>query len=69
VYDPIYLGKVPYNLERFTLDDDMIKTFDIVVILVNHSSIDWNKVVQNSKCLIDTQNVTKDINGQHIIRI
>lgn len=69
VYDPVYPGVLPLGVERFVLAPDSLKKFDVTLILVDHSNILWDFVIQHSNCVIDTRNVTSHSEAKHIIRI
>ena len=45
------------------LDYPQMKSYDAVVIATNHSSYQWKEVVKHSTLIIDTQNVTTNIEG------
>lgn len=68
VYDPLYPDEAA-GLQRFNFTPDALKSFDIVLILVDHSIIPWVEVARHSRRLIDTRNVMRDIKGDHILRI
>lgn len=42
---------------------------DCTVIITNHSSLDYQKVVKGSKVVLDTRNATKGIKSSNIIRL
>ncbi len=69
VYDPVYQGVIPHGVERFVLAPDSLAKFDVTLILVDHSNIPWDVVIQHSKCVIDTRNVTGHSEAKHIIHI
>jgi len=48
-------------LTSVTLNDDTLQAADCVVIVADHSSYDWDWVVENSRLVIDTRNATKDV--------
>ena len=52
------------DLTAETLEDQ-----DCVVIVTNHSALDYPKVVKSSKLIMDTRNALKGFNGSHIIRL
>ena len=47
----------------------MIRYYDASIIITNHSNIDYEILAKNSQQIIDTRNVFKDINKDHIIRL
>lgn len=50
-------GDPLYNQE---LTDDLIKSADCVVICTEHSGVDYNRVCQLSKVIVDTRNALKE---------
>jgi len=63
-------GEPLYNQD---LTDDLMKNSDCVVICTEHSDIDYNRVCEQSKLIVDTRNaLSPDIrNGSHakIVRL
>jgi UDP-N-acetyl-D-glucosamine dehydrogenase len=45
------------------LSKERLERADCVLILTNHSNVDYQMVVENSKVVIDTRNATKGISG------
>jgi nucleotide sugar dehydrogenase len=43
------------------LTDELLAECDLVVVLTDHAAIDFNRVVERSKCVLDTRNATKKI--------
>ena len=61
--DGINLKGVPFNKSPF-------KDSDCVVIVTDHSKVDYKFIAENSKLVIDTRNVLKNIrNKSNIVRI
>ncbi|WP_317987997.1 UDP binding domain-containing protein, partial [Hyalangium gracile] len=50
-----------YELTSVPLSPEMLGEYDAVVILTDHSCIDYAMVVQRSQCVIDTRNATKPV--------
>jgi len=70
VYDPIFRGELPFEeVGTFSLDPVTLQSFDLVMILVDHSGMDWEHVAQYSQCIIDTRNVIPRIPGKHVIHL
>ncbi len=44
-----------------SLDRDALQATDCVVITADHSSYDWEWVVENSRLVVDTRNATRDV--------
>lgn len=51
------------------LDYSSLKSFDCTVIATPHSIYDYAKIVRNSKLVFDARGVTRDIQGNNIIRL
>lgn len=49
------------KLESKTLDRDLLSEQDCVVIVTDHSQIDYELVVQHSRLVVDTRNATKRV--------
>lgn len=52
------------TLESVAYDDALLEEADAVVIVTDHSSYDWQHVVDHSKLVIDTRNALKSAAGQ-----
>ncbi|MEZ6189141.1 MAG: nucleotide sugar dehydrogenase, partial [Planctomycetota bacterium] len=54
-----------YSIDRksVSLDANTLSSYDLVVVVTDHSSMDWSQVVQHSKLLVDTRNATRDVRG------
>ncbi len=50
-------------------DYSMLKDYDCIVIVTNHSSYDYKKVVDYSKVVVDTRNATKGILSDKIVKL
>ena len=71
-HDPYvpFLDLKNFNLKSIDkLDNQKIKKFDICVIITNHSSIDYDIILKNSKLIVDTRNVYKGVKSLNIKRI
>jgi len=42
---------------------------DCTIIITDHSSIDYQKVVDKAKLVVDTRNATKGINNSKIFKL
>jgi UDP-N-acetyl-D-glucosamine dehydrogenase len=49
------------TLKSVDLSDDALSTADLVVIVTNHASIDYRRVVAKARRIYDTRNATKDV--------
>ena len=71
-HDPYvsFLNLKNFNLKSIDkLNNQKIKKFDICAIITNHSSIDYDIILKNSKLIVDTRNVYKGVKSQNIKRI
>lgn len=62
-HDP-YCPKFAWNggyVESLPIDKELLESMDAVVITTAHHSIDYQFVVDHSKLVIDSRNVTKDL--------
>ncbi len=44
-------------------------TYDCVVIVTNHSNIDYKGIAVDSQLIVDTRNALKGVKGKHIVRL
>ncbi len=47
---------------------DRLEQYDAVMIVTDHSSYDYPKIVRESQLVIDTRNATKGIRAENIVR-
>jgi UDP-N-acetyl-D-glucosamine dehydrogenase len=52
------------SMDSTAYSDDLLETADCVVIVTDHSSYDWQHVVDHSKLVVDTRHVTPPQNGR-----
>jgi UDP-N-acetyl-D-glucosamine dehydrogenase len=71
-YDPYF----PYfkvdgiDLKCVKFDKKILRSFDCVVVVADHSNVDYQFMAKNSKLIIDTRNALKDVkNRTNIVRI
>jgi UDP-N-acetyl-D-glucosamine dehydrogenase len=59
------------HLKSVVLDQNTLQSADCVVITTDHSSYDWEWIVQNSRLVMDTRNATKSVetNSTEILKI
>lgn len=70
-YDP-YIKAFNYKdevVESIDWTEDEIRSFDVVVILVNHSQVDYKELLQYAKIIYDTKNVYENIQTEKVIRL
>jgi len=71
-YDPYlpYLKIHGINLKGVPFNKDSFKDSDCVVIVADHSNIDYKFIAKNSKLVVDTRNVLKDVDDKsNIVRL
>jgi UDP-N-acetyl-D-glucosamine dehydrogenase len=71
-YDPL----VPYlklnhviNLRSIEPKVEILKAFDCAVIATDHSGVDYDFILRNSKLVFDTRNVYKGADGRKVVRL
>lgn len=70
-YDP-FINEYKYQGQKFcgldSLDSEMLKDYDLVVITTAHTNVDYDFVAANSKRIFDTKNAAKNVkNRENII--
>jgi UDP-N-acetyl-D-glucosamine dehydrogenase len=68
--DP-FVQKISINGTRLEAQPMLasVKAADCVVIVTDHSSIDYSAVVDNSKLIVDTRNALKGFRSEKIVRL
>jgi UDP-N-acetyl-D-glucosamine dehydrogenase len=51
------------------LTDDELKRADCVVIVTDHSGLDYQRVVNTAMLVVDTRNTTAGMGGTHVVRL
>jgi len=71
-FDP-YIPNFIFNDRKKTslndLNSDVIKKFDAVIILTDHSNVDYELIKNNANLILDTRNVFPLNNDNHIYRL
>lgn len=64
-------GGSTMHLESTELTDETLAATDCVLILTDHSAVDYQRVVDNAKLVVDTRNATKEVehNREKIVKI
>jgi UDP-N-acetyl-D-glucosamine dehydrogenase len=57
-----------YDLDMDNTQLDHIEQFDAVLIVTDHSTYDYQDIVNRAQLVIDTRNATKGINSEKIVR-
>jgi UDP-N-acetyl-D-glucosamine dehydrogenase len=71
-HDPLlpYLKMDNIDLKSVKLDIQTLKKADCVVIITDHSDVDYGLVAKNAKIVIDTRNTLKDVKDRkNIVRL
>jgi len=55
------MRKYDFDLRSSNLNEDFLKKMDAVVIVTDHSSYDYEWIVQHANCVLDTRNATKEV--------
>jgi UDP-N-acetyl-D-glucosamine dehydrogenase len=64
VYHDPFVPEVPLNghsLASITIDAAAVRDADCVVVATNHSSYDWNWIVEHARLIVDTRNATATV--------
>lgn len=70
-HDP-YVEKINLNnkiIFSSQLKKELIKKMDCIVIVTDHTCIDYKLIVKNARLIIDTRNALADFNSKKIIKI
>ncbi|HZK54064.1 MAG TPA: nucleotide sugar dehydrogenase [Desulfosporosinus sp.] len=71
-YDP-FITEYNYQGQKFsgleTINADMLKEYDLVLITTAHTKLDYDLVAANSKCIFDTKNATKNVKNRSNITL
>ena len=57
-----------YDLNMTCVPLDDLDQYDCVVIVTDHSSYDYKRIVSESKLVVDTRNATKGIKASNLVR-
>ncbi len=69
--DP-YVPVLSANGERLasrSLDDAVVREADCVIVVTDHSSVDYERVARHAKVVVDTRNALRNVAGDHIVRM
>ncbi len=69
-YDPIipYLNIGQIDLTSVKLSKDVLKKFDCVITATDHTDVNWNFVLNNSRLIFDVKNIYAKKDRKNIIR-
>jgi UDP-N-acetyl-D-glucosamine dehydrogenase len=52
------------------LTDQVLADADCVIVVAGHKSVDYNKVLQQARVVVDTVNATHGLSGSaHVMRV
>jgi len=70
-YDPLipYLKLNHVNLKSVDFNRKNLNAFDCVVIATDHSGVNYNFILEESRLIFDTRNVYKNISDKKIIKL
>lgn len=62
-YDPLfpYLDIHDINLKCAKFTKEIFKSADCVVIVTDHTKVDYDLIAENSKLIVDTRNILKNV--------
>ena len=57
------------RLASRSLDAELLKSADCVLVVTDHSSVDYGFVAEHASVIVDTRNALKNCSGEHIHRL
>ncbi len=57
-----------YDLQMSNTPLENLQQYDVVMIVTDHSDYDYEKIVRESRLVVDTRNATKGINAANVVR-
>jgi UDP-N-acetyl-D-glucosamine dehydrogenase len=51
------------------LDETVVSGVDCVVVVTDHTSVDYELVAQHAPIVVDTRNAMRNVPGKHIVRL
>lgn len=54
-----------YSMNSVNLTESVIQDADCVVVITNHSNVDYNYIAQHAKVIVDTRNACKNISVEY----
>jgi UDP-N-acetyl-D-glucosamine dehydrogenase len=67
-YFPKVEGGRHHNLHMTCAPLDDLSSYDCVLIVTDHSSYDYQRIVREAQLVIDTRNATKGISSEKVVR-
>jgi UDP-N-acetyl-D-glucosamine dehydrogenase len=70
-YDPIipYLKLDGLDLKAIDLTPAVLKRYDVVVVAVDHSAVDYDLIYRNARLIFDTRNVYRDKTDKKVVKL
>ncbi|SFD26574.1 nucleotide sugar dehydrogenase [Clostridium uliginosum] len=62
-----YKGEIRKGIE--TINEDIIKSYDVIFIAAAHSTVDYDMIAKNAKAIFDTKNAMKNITDRTNIEL
>lgn len=62
------LGDQPITIHTVELTEETLHSYDLVLIVTDHTSYDYNWIVKNATMVVDTRNATKKVGDRANIR-
>ena len=59
----------PVTLKSIKYNSGILKKYDLVLILTDHSNFDYDEIVKNSKLVVDTRNAIKSRKYKNVFRL
>jgi len=57
------------SVEHVELNEDTVGEADVVIVVTDHSNVDYNTVVRAARLILDTRNALKDFDGDKVVRL
>jgi UDP-N-acetyl-D-glucosamine dehydrogenase len=57
-------GEAYHDMDSTDYSDDLLDSADCVVVVTDHTTYDWQHVVDHSKLIVDTRHVTPPRTGK-----
>ena len=70
-YDPFipYLKLDGLDLKSIDLTPAILKRYDVVVVAVDHSAVNYDLIYKNARLIFDTRNVYKDKTDKKVVKL
>ena len=71
IYDPFVVTMDIDGVKYTTIHnlENISNNYDLIVVLVNHSGVEYRKLVESNIPIFDSKNVLKDYEYSHIVRL